>query len=129
MGTSRGPGSRNIPPLPITATHPRRNVSIVLESTVLEPSLAADEALVILQAVADPIRWRVLDELASCTTCVCDLQAKVDIAPNLLSYHLKVLRDAGLVIGTRRGRWIDYALAADADDLIRAALPGTRKGC
>lgn len=34
------------------------------------------------------------------------------MAPNLLSYHLRVLREAGLVIATRRGRWIDYRLDA-----------------
>ena len=34
----------------------------------------------------------------------------------LLSHHLKVLREAGLISGTRRGRWIDYALVGDAVD-------------
>ena len=52
------------------------------------------------------------------------LQAEIDIAPNLLSYHLKVLRDAGLVVGTRRGRWIDYTLTDDAQAWVKAALPG-----
>jgi ArsR family transcriptional regulator len=37
---------------------------------------------------------------------------------------LKVLRETGLVTATRRGRWIDYALANDALDLLHAALPG-----
>jgi len=55
---------------------------------------------------------------------VCKLQDHVPIAANLLSYHLKVLRDAGLVTTSRRGRWIDYALAEDAQDRLRAALPG-----
>ena len=41
---------------------------------------------------------------------MCDLQAQVPVAPNLLSYHLRVLREAGLVTATRRGRWIDYRL-------------------
>ena len=42
---------------------------------------------------------------------MCDLQEHVPIAANLLSYHLKVLREAGLVTTSRRGRWVDYALA------------------
>ena len=76
-----------------------------------------------LAALGDPIRLQVLDELAACERCVCDLQDAVAIASNLLSYHLRVLREAGLVTATRRGRWIDYSLATEAADLIKQALP------
>jgi ArsR family transcriptional regulator len=55
---------------------------------------------------------------------VCKLQEQVPIAGNLLSYHLKVLRDAGLVTTSRRGRWVDYALAHDAPARMASALPG-----
>ena len=82
----------------------------------------------LLQAVADPVRWTVLNRLAVAPSCVCDIQEHVPIAANLLSYHLKVLREAGLVTATRRGRWIDYALAPDAVDRITAALPTTLGG-
>lgn len=81
-------------------------------------------SLAVLQAVADPIRWTVLTTLAEGARCVCRLQEHVPIAANLLSYHLKVLREAGLVTSSRRGRWIDYALAPDAMERMRAALPG-----
>lgn len=82
----------------------------------------------LLQVVADPVRWTVLQRLAAEPLCVCDLQEHVPVAPNLLSYHLKVLRDASLVTATRRGRWVDYALAPDALDRLRAALPGALAG-
>jgi ArsR family transcriptional regulator len=62
--------------------------------------------------------------LAGGTTCVCDLRARVPIAANLLSYHLKVLREAGLIVGTRRGRWIDYCLVPGALEQLHGALPG-----
>ena len=78
----------------------------------------------VLQAVADPIRWAVLSTLAQAPRCVCKLQEQIPIAGNLLSYHLKVLREAGLVTASRRGRWIDYALAPGAPERMRAALPG-----
>ena len=78
----------------------------------------------LLAAVSDPVRWTVLERLTAGQACVCDLQAIVDVAPNLLSYHLKVLRDAGLVTASRRGRWMDYALAGDALARLHAALPG-----
>ena len=100
-------------------------VSSVAESNPVETTLlGAVGEVALLQAVADPVRWAVLDALAQAPRCVCDLQAHASVAPNLLSYHLKVLRDAGLVTTTRRGRWIDYSLADDADDRMRTALPG-----
>ena len=77
-----------------------------------------------MQAVADPVRWTVLERLSAGPTCVCHLQEHVTVPANLLSYHLKVLREAGLVAATRRGRWVDYALANDAHDRMGAALPG-----
>ena len=82
------------------------------------------EPLLVLQAVADPVRWSVLVMLAEAPRCVCKLQEQIPIAGNLLSYHLKVLREAGLITSARRGRWIDYALADDARVRMAAALPG-----
>lgn len=82
------------------------------------------DSLQVLLAIADPVRWIVLDRLGAGPACVCRLQEHVTVAGNLLSYHLKVLREAGLVTTSRRGRWIDYALADDAPDRMSAALPG-----
>lgn len=78
----------------------------------------------LLQAAADPVRWTVLDRLAFGTRCVCDLQEHVDVSPTLLSYHLRILREAGLVTTARRGRWVDYSLAPDAAARLTLALPG-----
>ena len=85
---------------------------------------AVVEPVAVLQAVADPVRWAVLTMLAQEPRCVCKLQEQIPIAGNLLSYHLKMLREAGLVTTSRRGRWVDYALAPDAPERMRAALPG-----
>ena len=76
-----------------------------------------------MAAVADPIRLQLLRLLVGRTRCVCDLQPAPQIPGNLLSYHLKVLRDAGLIEGTRRGRWIDYSLTDGALERLHAALP------
>jgi ArsR family transcriptional regulator len=98
--------------------------SSVTTSTVLELSTSRSErAAKLLTAVADPVRWTVLNRLGSGQACVCDLQEHIPIPANLLSYHLKVLRDAGLVTTSRRGRWIDYSLADDAQARLDAALP------
>lgn len=74
-------------------------------------------------ALSDPIRLRILDVLGSKQQCVCDLRETIGVAPNLLSYHLRVLREAGLVEASRRGRWVDYRLADDAPRLMNDALP------
>lgn len=74
-------------------------------------------------ALSDPIRLAILDQLSRDQRCVCDVQEELDIAANLLSYHLRILREAGLVESTRRGRWVDYRLAHDAGASIAAALP------
>lgn len=84
-----------------------------------------DESVSLLAAVADPVRWAVLQRLADAPSCVCDLQEHIPIAANLLSYHLKVLREAGLVTTSRRGRWVDYSLGDDALDRLHRALPTT----
>ena len=91
-------------------------------STVLEQTDLATRAAV-LKAIADPIRIEILEMLSPMVRCNCHFQEKLDLAPNLLSYHLKVLREAGLIAGTKRGRWVDYALTENAPDLISSALP------
>lgn len=79
-----------------------------------------------LSALADPVRWTVLQRLSDGRACVCTLQEITGVAPNLLSYHLKVLREAHLVTTSRRGRWVDYELAEDAAARLHAALPVER---
>ena len=66
-----------------------------------------------LAALADPVRLRIVGVLAEGERCVCDLHEQVPVAANLLSYHLRVLRQAGLVTAARRGRWVDYRLDSD----------------
>ena len=90
-------------------------------STAVEVS--TDSRAALLSAAADPVRWQVLALLAERSRCVCDLQEHLPIPGNLLSYHLRVLREAALVTASRRGRWVDYALSADAADRLHAALP------
>lgn len=87
------------------------------------------DAVALLAAAVEPVRWRLLAALAAGgTQCVCALAPVADVAPNVLSYHLKVLRDAGLVTSARRGRWIDYTLAIDARERLARALPTSLPG-
>jgi len=92
----------------------------MVDSRTTEPAVSAAS---LLAAVADPIRLQLLHLLVGRTRCVCDLQPEPAIPGNLLSYHLKVLREAGLIEGTKRGRWIDYSLTDGALERLHAALP------
>ena len=60
------------------------------------------------KALGEPTRLRILAHLQAGESCACEVQEALDVPANLLSHHLKVLREAGLISGTRRGRWIDY---------------------
>jgi ArsR family transcriptional regulator len=82
------------------------------------------EAADLLGAVANPVRWRLLALLADGDTrCVCQLQPVAGVHTGLLSYHLRVLREAGLVHATRRGTWVDYTITTGALERLGAALP------
>lgn len=83
----------------------------------------SEDALRLLAAVAEPLRWSVLRLLSRAPSCACNLQEHLPIAANLLSYHLKVLREAGLVTSAKRGRLVDYSIAPGAAERLRAALP------
>lgn len=77
----------------------------------LAPSLLpADQARQLLKALADPIRLQVVETLAGGERCVCDLTADLDLAQSKLSFHLKVLKEAGLIAARQQGRWIYYRL-------------------
>jgi len=76
----------------------------------------------VFAALGDPARLRILAVLSDAGRCVCDIRSAVPIAANLLSYHLRVLREAGLIEGNKRGRWIEYRLTSDAAFLLAGVL-------
>ena len=68
----------------------------------------------LFHALADETRLRILEQLADGEQCVCDLTGALDAGQSRLSFHLKTLKDAGLLTDRREGRWIYYALNPDA---------------
>jgi ArsR family transcriptional regulator len=65
----------------------------------------------LFKALGDPARLRLLSLIASAgggETCVCDLNVAFDLSGPTISHHLKVLREAGLISGERRGTWVYY---------------------
>ena len=79
---------------------------------------------------ADPTRLEIIQRLLSGEKCVCDLTDALDAAQSRLSFHLKTLRDAGLVNDRKAGRWVYYTLDREAfsevEDLVKSIKPSRR---
>jgi len=61
-------------------------------------------------ALSDPVRIRILHLVGVQPLCVCVIKACIGIADSKLSYHLTVLKKAGLIFGEQQGNWIIYQL-------------------
>lgn len=86
-------------------------------------NLANDALLQRFQAVAEETRFRVVQLLAAGERCVCELQdALGGAAQSRLSFHLRKLKDAGVVTDRRDGRWVYYALVPETLEEMRAFL-------
>jgi len=84
-------------------------------------------AVEMCRVLGDPVRWKVASELRCGSRCACELGTAAGVAPSLLSHHLGVLRDAGVVTAKRRGRWIDYTLTSDVLDELVAEIQMLRQ--
>jgi ArsR family transcriptional regulator len=78
----------------------------------------------LLPVVADPTRWRILTLLAEAELCTTHLQEMLGAKQTLVSHHMKVLREAGLVDTAPCGRFTYYRLRPGALDGLRDALGG-----
>ncbi len=75
-------------------------------------------------ALSDPTRLAILSLLERGESCVCDLQGALGAAQSRLSFHLRVLREAGLVVDRKDGRWSWYQIVPDAMRPLQDALDG-----
>lgn len=78
------------------------------------------------QALADANRLRILKMLEIRSLCVCEITEILELAPSTVSKHLAILREAGLIVDTKSGKWVNYHLEADPDspyagELLRLA--------
>jgi ArsR family transcriptional regulator, arsenate/arsenite/antimonite-responsive transcriptional repressor len=78
----------------------------------------------LFKALGDPARLRLLSMIASSggEVCVCELTDGFDLTGPTISHHLKVLRDAGLIAGERRGTWVYYRALPEALSRLSAVL-------
>ena len=76
---------------------------------ILDPNNTED-CLAGFHALSDPLRVHVIERLRSHEMCVCDLCEELDVSQSKLSFHLRVLKEAGLVQARPQGRWTYYSL-------------------
>ncbi len=85
----------------------------------------AEELAVSFAVLADPVRLRLLSLIASAEVgeaCVCELVEPLGRSQPTVSHHLKVLADAGLIVGEKRGRWVWYRAVPERLGQLRSVL-------
>jgi ArsR family transcriptional regulator len=96
-------------------------------SVVEAPLSRADAAQLarVLSALSDPVRLRLFSLVAAQhEVCSCDLEAPLAKSQPTISHHTKVLAEAGLIVGEKRGRWMWWRVDPERLASIRAALGG-----
>lgn len=99
-------------------------------STAAETDIRS--AVRLFHALSDETRLEIVQRLATeGERCVCDLQDALEAGQSRLSFHLKVLKDAGLVTDRKEGRWSYYTLSPDAFDeaiaIVKELKPSRRR--
>ncbi len=109
----------------------KRRVAVIEDGccpTALSSPLSEERATVLARdfaALADPVRLRLLSLIASVPggeACVCELVEPLERSQPTVSHHLKILADAGLIVGEKRGRWVWYRPVRERLAQLRALL-------
>lgn len=79
-----------------------------------------DDLVNIFKALSDETRLRILKILEDGEHCVCDIVAALDVVQPKASFHLKILRDAGLLEDRKQGKWVHYNI--DDSDMFKRFL-------
>lgn len=77
----------------------------------------------LFHALSDATRLELLERLKAGEQCVCELTDVMRTGQSRLSFHLKVLKDAGLILDRREGRWMYYSINPETlDDLEEVVM-------
>lgn len=83
-----------------------------------------EQGVSLFHALSDETRLEIIERLKDGEQCVCDLTEALKTGQSRLSFHLKVLKDAGLITDRPEGRWIHYSLNTDAlkelEEIVRS---------
>ena len=95
----------------------------------MRAAAANQEAIDLLKALAEPIRLEIIESLSTGEKCVCDLMQETDLAQSKISFHLKVLKEAGVITDRQSGRWVYYQLDTRTLKSLQNWIKRLRKGC
>jgi ArsR family transcriptional regulator len=113
--------------IPVTVTSAACCVGETCSPITRQPIPAGDasELAVVLRALADPVRLRLLSMIAAHEdgeACVCDLTEPLDLSQPTVSHHLKVLVDSGFLTRAKRGTWSFYRLVPGSLNAVAGLL-------
>jgi ArsR family transcriptional regulator len=103
-----------------------RSLPLIADCCTGPSTVSDDDAVVIarmFKALADPARVKILSMLMKADeVCACDFSASIDRTAATTSHHLKLLREAGLITGDKRGTWVWYRVVPERVAALRDAL-------
>src|SRR5262245_27301457 len=85
-------------------------------------SVSLKNSVALFHALSDETRLALLERLQGGEQCVCELTDAMRAAQSRLSFHLKVLKDAGLIRDRREGRWMYYSIDPEAIEELEAVV-------
>ncbi|HEX6949813.1 MAG TPA: metalloregulator ArsR/SmtB family transcription factor [Nitrospira sp.] len=80
------------------------------------------KGVLLFHALSDVTRLALLDQLSNGERCVCELTDAMKAGQSRLSFHLKVLKEAGLILDRREGRWMYYSINPEAIEELEALV-------
>jgi ArsR family transcriptional regulator len=89
---------------------------------VVAVSTSLKKAASLFHALSDETRLELLDRLKAGERCVCELTDAMKAAQSRVSFHLKVLKEAGLILDRREGRWMYYSMNPEAIEDLEAVV-------
>ena len=79
----------------------------------------SDQFIGIMESLSDPIRINILELMMGGEICVCDIVKVTGLSQSKISYHIKILKDSGLISDRQEGRWVYYSLNKESLFLIK----------
>ena len=80
--------------------------SVMATATKSERVLEKAMVRIFLKALSDPLRLQIIESLSEGERCVCDLVNEIKLAQSKMPFHLKIFKDAGLIVDLQTGRWV-----------------------
>jgi len=84
----------------------------------------AEAGAALLSAIADPTRLSIISMLAASgeAVCVCDITDSFTLGQPTISHHLRIMREAGIISGDKRGKWVYYSLVQSKYHEVQSLL-------